>query len=116
MRAGGCQLRVRAVHCNLQWPTVSQPQYFGCPILRVFCEGWDVDHDTRHLDYEDEERRAFEWRRREEGRREWAKRRVGKSLSHVIDQMREDTVSDSMMNRYLQEEGLLAKQAEAGAV
>jgi hypothetical protein len=80
---------------------------------------WGMDEygrTPRHLDYEDEERRAFEWRRREEGRREWAKRRLGKSLSHVIDQMREDTVSDSMMNRYLQEEGLLPKQAEAGAV
>ena len=41
---------------------------------------------------------------------------LGSPYLNVIDQMREDTVSDSMMNRYLQEEGLLPKQAEAGAV
>ncbi len=60
-----------------------------------------------HPNYQDEERRTFERRRRHVAEREWAKRRLGKSLARVVDQMREDSVADKMMNEYLQEEGLL---------
>jgi hypothetical protein len=68
-----------------------------------------------HPGYQDEARRKFERRRTAEGKNEWAKRRLGKSMAHVVDEMRKDTVSDLMMNRHLQEEGLLPKRsAEVG--
>ena len=61
----------------------------------------------RHPGYQDEARRKFEHRRTTEGKNEWAKRRLGKSLARVVDEMREDSVSDLMMDRHLQDEGLL---------
>jgi hypothetical protein len=62
--------------------------------------------------YQDEGRRSFEQVRIDEGKKEWARRRLGKSLARVVDQMREDTVSDRMMNRFLQEQGLLPGQPD----
>jgi hypothetical protein len=50
-----------------------------------------------HPGYQDEERRAFERLRNNEGKKEWAIRRFGKSLAHIVNQLREDTVSDLMM-------------------
>ena len=63
-----------------------------------------------HPGYEDEGLRAFERRRTDEGKKEWAKRRFGKAFSRVVDQMRKDTVSDRMMNRFLKEKGLSPEQ------
>jgi hypothetical protein len=76
---------------------------------------WGMDEYGRspsHPDYQDKDQHAFEWRRTDEGKKEWAKKRLGKSLSRVINQMREDTVSDRMMNRFLQKKGFVSGQAE----
>ena len=76
---------------------------------------WGMDEYGRnpwHPGYQDEARRKFEHRRTTEGKNEWAKRRFGKSLARVVSEMREDTVSDLMMNRYLQEAGLLPTHSD----
>lgn len=61
-----------------------------------------------HPQFEDKKRRGQEFRTFENGRREWAKKRIGKSLAHIINQMREDSCGDRMMHRYLQEQGLVS--------
>ena len=76
---------------------------------------WGMDEYGRnpwHPDYQNEDRRDFERRRRDEGKKEWAKRRFGKSLGRVINQMREDAVSDLMMKRFLREEAQMFGQTE----
>jgi Protein of unknown function (DUF4238) len=78
-------------------------------------EAWGMDEYGRNPGqpgYQDEGRRSFEQVRIDEGKKEWARRRLGKSLARVVDQMREDTVSDRMMNRFLQEQGLLPGQPD----
>ena len=79
---------------------------FTTGIMMGFNDGtaWGMDEYGRnpgHPLYQDEATRAFERRRSEKGKREWAKRRIGKSLSMVIDEMRENTASDSIINDYL---------------
>ncbi len=60
-----------------------------------------------HPRFEDRRRREDEHRTFERAKEEWAQRRVGRSLAHVPDGTREDTISDKMMREYLQGEGLL---------
>lgn len=60
-----------------------------------------------HPQYENEDLRQFEFKRFEESRKEWAKRRFGKPLSHLVNQMGEDTLGDMRMERYLGELGLI---------
>lgn len=71
---------------------------------------WGMDEYGRnpwHPGYQDDHRRAFERRRTEQGKKEWAKRRLGKPVARVVDQMREDTISDQMMNEFLQKEDFM---------
>jgi hypothetical protein len=77
---------------------------------------WGMDEYGRnpgHPAYGDEERRRWEFRRFEESKREWAKRRFEKSRAQVINQMRENTVSDAMTDRVLRETGLLPPETAA---
>lgn len=57
--------------------------------------------------YQDPRRREAEWETFERAKCEWAKKRIGKSRARVDDRLGRD-VSDSMMDDYLREEGLLA--------
>jgi hypothetical protein len=57
--------------------------------------------------YDDKRRRDNEYRTFENGKCEWAKRRIGKSLAQILDHMRENTVADEMMREYPQQEGML---------
>jgi hypothetical protein len=77
---------------------------------------WGMDEYGRnpwHPDFEDEGRRRLEHRRFDEGKREWAKKRIGKSLARVPDLDREDRVGDLMMNSYLRDNGLLPREDTA---
>lgn len=66
--------------------------------------------DPRHPRYEDPRRRAEEHRTFEDGKREWAKKRIGKSLAQTWEWGRENSVHDRMMQEYLCEEGLLPRK------
>jgi hypothetical protein len=70
----------------------------------------EYGRDPRHAKYEDPHRRAEDHRTFEEGKREWAKKRVGKSLAQSWERGREDSVHDMMMREYQQEEGLLPRE------
>jgi hypothetical protein len=63
-----------------------------------------------HPRFENEEQRQFDFKRFEQSRREWAKRRFGKPVSHLVNQMHEDTLGDSRMERYLKDLGLIAAE------
>lgn len=56
--------------------------------------------------YQDRKRRDAEWETFERAKREWAKKRIGKSRARSDERMGRD-VSDSMMEDYLREEGIL---------
>ncbi|HVB55955.1 MAG TPA: DUF4238 domain-containing protein [Candidatus Acidoferrales bacterium] len=56
-----------------------------------------------HPRYEDEEMRQFDFQRAEESKKEWVRRRFQKPVSHLVNQMREDTMGDLRMERYLRE-------------
>ncbi|HMJ60888.1 MAG TPA: hypothetical protein VK493_03955 [Bryobacteraceae bacterium] len=68
----------------------------------------EYGRNRRHPRHDDRKRQNEEFRTLENAKREWAKKRIGKSLAQVIDQMRENTVADKMMGDYLREQGLLA--------
>ena len=59
-----------------------------------------------HPRFENEEQRQFDSKRFEQSRREWVRRRAGKPVSHLVNQMHEDTLGDRMMDRYLKDLGL----------
>jgi hypothetical protein len=67
----------------------------------------EYGRNPRHPRFQDERRRGAEHRTFENGRQEWAKRRIGKSLGHISDHGRDDTFADRFMREYLQEQGLL---------
>ena len=56
-----------------------------------------------HPRYEDEEMRQFDFQRAEVSKKEWVRRRFQKPVSHLVNQMREDTMGDLRMERYLRE-------------
>jgi Protein of unknown function (DUF4238) len=66
----------------------------------------EYGRDPRHSRYEERKRQNTEFQTFEQCKREWAERRVGKSLARVINQMKENSVSDKMMYTYLREQGL----------
>jgi hypothetical protein len=70
----------------------------------------EYGRDPRHPRFEDPRRRAKEHRTFEEGKREWAKKRIGKSLAQTWEWGRENSIHDRMMREYLQEEGLLPRE------
>jgi hypothetical protein len=70
---------------------------------------WGMDEYGRqpcHPGFEDAHRRGWESKRFREAKQEWARRRRGKSLAHVLDSTRGNTAADSVMNAYLREAGL----------
>ena len=66
-----------------------------------------------HPRYEDKKQQDKEFRLFHDAQREWAKKRVGKPLSRVIDQLREDSFSNTLMREYLVKEGLLPPEEPA---
>jgi len=68
---------------------------------------WASDEYGRYSgnpSYRDQAFRDREWRSRLLAQREWAKRRLGKSLAHVSKVDRDDEVADRLMNEYLEHE------------
>lgn len=64
---------------------------------------WAPDEYGRHPgnpNYQDEKLHDREWQTSQSAKREWAKKRAGKSVAHV-DQLEHDEVSDEIMNDYL---------------
>ncbi len=66
-----------------------------------------------HPRYEQKEQQNKEYRTFHNARREWARRRSGKPLGRVVDQLSENTVADGLMRDYLVKEGLLAPEEAA---
>jgi len=60
-----------------------------------------------HPFFNDEVRRNSEFQRFQKSKLEWSKRRFGKSMAHVVNQMREDSMGDREMDYFLREAGLL---------
>ncbi len=68
-----------------------------------------MDEYGRHPgnpEYEDKELSPREWETHLTAQREWARKRVGRSLARVDDRMGEDTVADRILEKYLRSEGL----------
>jgi hypothetical protein len=71
---------------------------------------WGMDEYGRNPGnpaYDNEENRNWEFRRFQESKLEWVKRRFGRSRAQVIDQMHENAIGDAMADRALREAGLL---------
>ncbi len=68
----------------------------------------EYGHSPRYPSYQNEKRREKERETFEEGKREWAKRRVTKPLAQTLDFGRENTVYDRLVREYLQAQGLVA--------
>jgi len=60
-----------------------------------------------HPLYDDETRRSSEFRQFQKSKLEWSKRRFGKPIAHVENQMGEDSMGDVEMDWHLREAGLL---------
>lgn len=76
----------------------------------------EYGRNPRHPRFEDRRRRGDEHRTFENAKREWAKRRIGRSLAQIREGGRENAVYDQMMREYLQEEGLLPLNEPAADV
>jgi hypothetical protein len=61
-----------------------------------------------HPRYEDKKQQDKEFRTFHDAQQEWAKKRYRKRLSRIVDQLSADSVSNSLMQKYLLREGLLA--------
>jgi hypothetical protein len=88
---------------------------FASETMMSFTDGsaWGVDEygrTPRHPEFQDKEQHDRDWISFQNAKLEWARKRVGKSLAHVDDTMREDSAGDSLMNDYLREEGLIAPE------
>jgi hypothetical protein len=75
-------------------------------------KGWghsidEYGRDPSHPKFKDPRRRDNEHQTFENGKQEWAKKRVGKSIAKTWKSDREDSVDEEMMREYLQSEGLL---------
>jgi Protein of unknown function (DUF4238) len=71
---------------------------------------WGVDEYGRapdHPSFNDEARRSSEFHRFEKSKLAWSTKRFGKSMAHVVNQMREDSMGDREMDYYLRQAGLL---------
>jgi hypothetical protein len=75
---------------------------------------WAMDEYGRHPgdpQFKNKKQHEIDWVMHEVSKREWAKKRVGKSAAQV-DEFRHSGVGDALMRKYLQEEGLLPDSAE----
>jgi hypothetical protein len=75
---------------------------------------WSMDEYGRHPgnpQYQDKGRHALDWVLHEASKREWAKKRIGKSAA-MIDEMRRGggNFEDKLVRKFLEGEGLLPKQ------
>jgi hypothetical protein len=80
---------------------------------------WAMDEYGRHPgnpQYKNKSQHDIDWVMHEVSKREWAKKRIGKSLAQV-DEFRHGAgnVHDEIMREYLEDEGLLPKSAESEA-
>ena len=66
-----------------------------------------------HPQYQDKLQRKIDWITLDAAKKEWAKKRVSKSQAKV-DPHEHGEVSEDMMRGYLEDEGLLPKQDQAG--
>jgi hypothetical protein len=66
-----------------------------------------------HPQYQDKLQREIDWMTSEAAKREWAKKRVGKSQAKV-DKYEHGEVAEDMMREYLEDEGLLPKEDQGG--
>jgi len=75
---------------------------------------WAMDEYGRHPgnpQYQNKKMHALDWAMRELSKREWAKIRAGKSISH-IDKFWHDDVEDKLMQEYLKEEGVIPEPVQ----
>jgi len=75
---------------------------------------WAADEYGRHPGnprYQDPRMHEIDWVRHQLAEQEWAKKRLGKSRAR-IDDLWDHGVGDSLMDRYLRQEGLLAGPIE----
>jgi hypothetical protein len=71
---------------------------------------WGMDEYGRqpgNPGYRDQEQHDRDWATHGRAQREWAKKRVGKSVAHIDNTMREDSVEDSLMHDFLAGQGLV---------
>jgi hypothetical protein len=74
---------------------------------------WAMDEYGRHPgdpQFKNKKQHEIDWVLHEISKREWAKKRVGKSVAQA-DEFRHGKVGDALMRKYLQEEGLLPNPA-----
>jgi len=79
---------------------------------------WAMDEYGRHPgdpQFKNKLQHDIDWLQHEVSKRDWAKKRIGKSVAQ-IDEFRHGggNVEDEIMRKYLEEEGLLPKSAESG--
>jgi hypothetical protein len=75
---------------------------------------WAMDEYGRHPgdpQYREKRQHAMDWVVHEAAKREWAKKRAGKSLAQ-IDKFGHGHIHDKMMQEYLEAEGILPKATE----
>ena len=69
---------------------------------------WAIDEYGRtpsHPDYQDKKQKDREWDNHLRARREWAKKRAGKSTAHIHDGLTSDSVGDELMQKDLERVG-----------
>jgi uncharacterized protein DUF4238 len=88
------------------------PHLYKVPFTSEIMVGWqngsswamdEYGRQPTNPKYRDEDLRRKEWKRHLEARKEWAKKRAGRSVAHV-DKMNHDEVGDKMMLEYLSNE------------
>jgi hypothetical protein len=108
-------------HVSTTWSSLDEDWFllpnpwktsFTTGMMMGFKDGsaWAVDeygHRPWQREYQNEKTREAEHEKFDEARREWAKRRVGKSRAH-IPEFREDSVHDRVMDEYLRQGGLMS--------
>jgi Protein of unknown function (DUF4238) len=77
-------------------------------------DGWGfaIDEYGRrptHGRYEDRGQREREHETFDQAKREWARRRIGKSIAHVDNYSHQDSVSNRMMSDFLRDQGLVQR-------
>jgi Protein of unknown function (DUF4238) len=94
------------------------PHLYKVPFTREIIVGsidgpsWAMDEYGRqptNPKYRDENLHQREWERHLEARKEWAKKRAGRSVAHVDNTMHTDGVGDAMMQEYLSNEEAVSR-------
>ena len=86
------------------------PHLYKVPFHSEIVVGWkdgtswaqdEYGRNPGHPNFKDPKLHEEEWVRHEEAKREWAKKRVGKSVAHVDNISRDDEVGDKIMADHL---------------